>query len=638
MAINKKTKPPKKFNINWVYALFFMFLIVMFFTNQNADTKAVSWLQFERDILSQHDVEKIVVVNKETAEIYIKQNRLNDEKYKDVPKNFITGKTGPQYEIEIGSVESFENKLENAQKDFKPEEKIEVTFETRTSWVNAISWMLPFIFIVLLWMFLFRRMRTGGMGGMGGNMFNFGKTTAKIANIDTKSKVTFEEVAGLKEAKIEIMEILDFLKNPEEYTRLGAKIPKGVLLVGPPGTGKTLMAKAIAGEAQVPFFSLSGSEFVEMFVGVGASRVRDLFKQAKEKAPSIIFIDEIDAIGRSRDKGNAFQSNDERENTLNQLLSELDGFGSNTGVIVLAATNRADILDKALLRAGRFDRHIYIELPTKEERIEIFNVHLKRLKKDDSLDVELLASLTPGFSGADIANICNEAALIAARKKKKKIEQEDFTQARDRIVGGLERKSKIISPKEKEIVAYHEAGHAVASWHLKNVASLLKVSIIPRGKSLGAAWYLPEEHQIIPNARFMDQICALLGGRAAEEIIFNEASSGALDDLEKVTKQAYSMVAYYGMNEKVGPLSFYDSTGQYERILGKPYSENMGQLIDSEVQDLITTQFKRAKNILMEHKDELNELAQLLLEKEVAEKEDLKKILGERKAKELLEE
>ena len=587
-------------------------------------------MHFEQNMLSQYDVEKIVVINKETAEIYIKQERLSDEKYKDIFKSISFNKTEPQYVIKIGSVDSFENKLEKAQQNFSPEEKIEIKYENRTNWINTISWMLPFLLILFFWLLIFKRMGTGAIGG---KMFNFGKSTAKLSNIDTRSKVTFKDIAGLKEAKVEIMEILDFLKNPEEYTRLGAKIPKGVLLVGPPGTGKTLLARAVAGEAKVPFFSLSGSEFVEMFVGVGASRVRDLFKQAKGKAPSIIFIDEIDAVGRSRDKINAFQSNDERENTLNQLLAELDGFGTNTGVIVLAATNRADILDKALLRAGRFDRHIYLELPTKEERIEIFNVHLKPIKKDDNVDVELLASLTPGFSGADIANICNEAALIAARKKKKKVEQQDFNQAKDRIVGGLERKSKIISPEEKQIVAHHEAGHAVASWYLENVDSLVKVSIIPRGKSLGAAWYLPEERQIVTKAQFIDQICTLLGGRAAEEIIFNEVSSGALDDLEKVTKQAYNMVAFYGLDEEIGPISFYDSTGQYERILGKPYSENMGKLIDSEVHDLIITEYNRAKDIMIDHKDELVALAQLLLKKEEADKEDLEQILGKRKQK-----
>jgi cell division protease FtsH len=628
MATNKKntknSKSPKPFNPNWIYGLLLFFIIVTFFINPTSNIEEISWMQFEQNILNQHDVEKILVANKEIAEIYIKQDKIENEKYKTISENGITGRTGPHYIIKIGAVESFERKLENAQQNFKPEEKIEVKYESRQNWLDTFSWILPLALILFFWVLIFRRM---GLGGMGGRLFNFGKTTAKLSNIDTKSKVTFQDVAGLKEAKIEMMEILDFLKNPEEYTKLGAKIPKGILLVGPPGTGKTLLARAIAGEAKVPFFSLSGSEFVEMFVGVGASRVRDLFKQAKEKAPSIVFIDEIDAVGRSRDKVHAFRSNDERENTLNQLLAELDGFGTNTGVIVLAATNRADILDKALLRAGRFDRHIYLELPTKEERIEIFNVHLKPLKKDN-VDVDLLASLTPGFSGADIANICNEAALIAARKKKQKVDQQDFNQARDRIVGGLERKSKIISAKEKEIVAHHEAGHAVASWYLDHVESLVKVSIIPRGKSLGAAWYLPEERQIVTKAQFMDQMSAALGGRAAEEIIFNEISSGALDDLEKVTKQAYNMVAYFGLDEEVGPISFYDSTGLYDRILGKPYSESMGKLIDTEVHNLITKQYKRVKEILITHKAELEELAQLLLKKEVADKDDLEKILG----------
>ena len=629
----KDEKSPKAFNPNWIYALLLFFIITTFFLNPISNMEEISWLKFEQNILGEHDVEKIVIINKEIAEIYIKKGRLEDEKYKTISENIITGKKGPHYFMQIGAVESFERKLENAQQNFEPEEKIEIKYETRQNWLDTFSWILPFGLILFFWILILRRMGTGSMGG---RLFNFGKSIAKLSNIDTKSKVTFQDVAGLKEAKIEMMEILDFLKNPKEYTKLGAKIPKGILLVGPPGTGKTLLARAIAGEAKVPFFSLSGSEFVEMFVGVGASRVRDLFKQAKEKAPSIVFIDEIDAVGRSRDKVNAFRSNDERENTLNQLLAELDGFGTNTGVIVLAATNRADILDKALLRAGRFDRHIYLELPTKEERIEIFNVHLKPIKKTDNVDVALLASLTPGFSGADIANICNEAALIAARKKKKKVGQQDFNQARDRIVGGLERKSKIISAKEKEIVAHHEAGHAVASWYLDHVESLVKVSIIPRGKSLGAAWYLPEERQIVTKAQFMDQMCASLGGRAAEDIIFNEISSGALDDLEKVTKQAYNMVAYFGLNEEVGPISFYDSTGLYDRILGKPYSESMGKLIDTEVHNLISTQYKRVKEILIAHQAELEELAQLLLKKEVADKDDLERILGKRKGNKVL--
>lgn len=634
MTTNKKEnkiKSPKKPNPFWIYGPLFI-LAMIFFYNLASGSQEIGWLEFEQDMLSQNDVEKIIVVNKETAEIYIKPDRLSSGRYNEDLKNN-TDKTGPHYTIKIGSVESFENKLASVQEDFIPENKVEVLYEDRFSWTDSVSWVLPLLIILVFWLFILRRMRTGGMGS---SMMNFGKSTAKPQDIDIQSKVSFDDVAGLKEAKIEIMEVVDFLKNPEEYTKLGAKIPKGILLTGPPGTGKTLLARAVAGEAQVPFFSLTGSEFVEMFVGVGASRVRDLFKQAKEKAPSIIFIDEIDAIGRSRDKTKSFQSNDERENTLNQLLAELDGFGANTGVIVLAATNRVDILDKALLRAGRFDRHIYLELPTKIERIEIFNVHLKRIKTDDTLDVDLLASLTPGFSGADIANICNEAALLAARKKKKVVSQIDFTEARDRVIGGLERSSKIISPKEKMIVAHHEAGHAVTSWHLDHVDSLVKVSIIPRGRSLGAAWYLPEERYIVTKSQFKDQMCALLGGRAAEEVIFNEISSGALDDLEKVTKQAYSMVANYGLDENIGPLSFHDSSGQYQNMLGKPYSEEMGKRIDEEVHNLITTQYQRAKDILTKHKDELKELAQLLLDKEEADKEDLIKILGKRKAKKLL--
>tara|TARA_R110002167_G_scaffold125978_1_gene306534 strand:- start:5135 stop:6754 length:1620 start_codon:yes stop_codon:yes gene_type:complete len=535
----------------------------------------------------------------------------------------------------IGSVETFENKLQQAQQGFSNEEKINVQYQNQTSWINMLSWVLPFGIIVLFWLFMIRRM--GGSNPKSGTLFNFGKSTAKLTEKGTKSPITFNDIAGLKEAKAEVMEVVDFLKNPERYTKLGAKIPKGVMLVGPPGTGKTLMAKAMAGEAQVPFFSISGSEFVEMFVGVGASRVRDLFKKAKEKAPSIIFIDEIDAVGRSRGKINAFQANDERESTLNQLLTELDGFGQNTGVIVLAATNRPDVLDKALLRPGRFDRHIYLELPTKEEREEIFGVHLRPLKLSKNVNRAQLAKLSPGFSGADIANICNEAALIAARKKKKEVEQADFMEARDRVIGGVERKSKIISPKEKEIVAYHEAGHAVASWYLEDVDALVKISIIPRGKSLGSAWYLPEERQIVTKSQFIDQICASLGGRAAEEIIFDEISTGALDDLEKVTKQAYAMVAYYGLNEEIGPISFYDSSGQNERILGKPYSEEMAKLIDQNVQALVATAYERTKKVLLQHRNELEKLAQLLLKQEVVEKESLERLLGKRDMELLVE-
>lgn len=621
------TTLPEGYKPNWLYFLFLLFVLLTIFNWPSSRTNEISWLNFEQTMLREYDVAKIVVLNKETAEIYIKEEKLNKPKYKDISNGAFISEFGPHYTVQIGSVESFESKLQQAQQDFPPEERVEIIYKNNIGWISVLSWLLPFGLLILFWMYMLRGL---GRSNMGGSVFNFGKSTAKLMDKDTKSKVTFKDVAGLKEAKEEVAEIVNFLKNPEMYTKLGAKIPKGILLVGPTGTGKTLMAKAVAGEAQVPFYSLSGSEFVEMFVGVGASRVRDLFRQAKEKAPSIIFIDEIDAVGRTRSKANAFQSNDERENTLNQLLTELDGFGTNTGVIVLAATNRGDLLDKALLRPGRFDRHIYIGLPSKQERVEIFNVHLKPLKLAADVDVKTLASISPGFSGADIANICNEAALIAARKKKEEVEQKDFMEARDRVVGGLERKGKIISPKEKEIVAYHEAGHAVASWHLKNIDSLVKVSIIPRGKSLGSAWYLPEEHQIVVKAKFTDQICASLGGRAAEEIIFNELSSGALDDLEKVTKQAYTMVAFYGLNEKIGPLSFYDSTGENERFLGKPYSENMAKLIDDEVQKLITSSYDKTKKILLKHKDELEKLGKLLLKKEVVYLKDLEGIMGKR--------
>ena len=630
----EKRKPPKnikspiKVSPYWVYAVFFFLILAPSLSGSLLKTQEISWLTLETTMLPTQDVEKIVIINKERAEIYIKKDRLSDPKHQLVNTSKISILSKPHYSLQIGSVESFEHKMEKAQDGFEKEEQVEIFYTTRTSIANILSWVFPIFLLLLFWMFIFRRQGQGRFGS--GSIMNFGKSTAKLASKDVRSKVTFNDVAGLQEAKIEIMEIVDFLKHPETYTKLGAKIPKGVMLVGPPGTGKTLLAKAVAGEAQVPFFSLSGSEFVEMFVGVGASRVRDLFKQAKEKAPSIIFIDEIDAIGRARGKVNALQSNDERENTLNQLLTELDGFGANTGVIVLSATNRADILDKALLRPGRFDRHIYLELPTKLEREAIFKVHLKPVIKGSDVDVPLLASLTPGFSGADIANMCNEAALIAARKTRKQVEQEDFLEARDRIVGGLERKGKLISPKEKKIVAYHEAGHAVVSWYLNHVESLVKVSIIPRGKSLGAAWYLPEEHQIITKPQFIDRICAALGGRASEEVVFDEISSGALDDLEKVTKQAYSMVAYYGLDTEIGPLSFYDSTGENERLLGKPYSEYLGKRIDEEVIKLINSEYERAKTLLRTYRPQLEELAQLLLKQEVIDKEGLERILGKR--------
>ena len=621
----KKKKRP----LFWFYLLLFSILLISFLTNTGKKIPEISWLEFERDMLNQNQVEKIEVVNQSVALIYIKPEKISDSQTKSLQDRLYGSAPRPQYSIRLGSLESFERKLDEAQKELAPENRVQIRYVDRFDWTSLLAWVMPLVFLFLIWIFILGRMTTAGRAG---SMFNFTKSTAKLTTKETKSSITFDDVAGLKEAKTEIMEIVDFLKNPEHYTRLGAKIPKGVMLVGPPGTGKTLLAKAVAGEAQVPFFFLSGSEFVEMFVGVGASRVRDLFKQAKEHAPSIVFIDEIDAVGRARNRANVFQANDERENTLNQLLAELDGFGVNTGVIVLAATNRADILDKALLRPGRFDRHIYLELPSQKERIEIFKVHIRPLKLADDIDLENLSKLCPGFSGADIANICNEAALIAARKKSDKVHQADFMQARDRIVGGIERKNKITSAKEKEIIAYHEAGHAVASWHLKHVDSLMKVSIIPRGKSLGSAWYLPEERQIVTKSQFIDQICASLGGRAAEEIVLGEASSGALDDLEKVTKQAYNMVAFLGLDEEIGPISYYDSTGKNEQMLVKPYSEEMAQRIDQEVHQLITSAYERTKELLLEHSNELEALKRLLMKKEVVDKEDLEEIMGKRNA------
>ena len=622
--------PIPKIKWRWIYLVIFGIFIISYFVSETYGPKETTWLEFKRSMLLSDDVDRIEIINKETAEVYIKKDRLGSDRYSEVSESPMSDEVnpGPHYFFNIGSIDVFEKNMEAALNQNEGQQAVEIKYITRTNWFKDVwIWLIPLLLIVFFWSIMFR---SSAKGLKGRNMFNFGSSTATLFDRDRKSNVTFRDVAGLEEAKVEVKEIVDFLKNPQQYTKLGAKIPKGVMLVGPPGTGKTLMAKAVAGEAQVPFFSLSGSEFVEMFVGVGASRVRDLFKKAKEKAPSIIFIDEIDAIGRSRGKVQSLQANDERENTLNQLLTEMDGFEANTGVIVLAATNRADILDRALLRPGRFDRHIYLELPNLTERKAIFEVHLRPLKLAGDIDVDILAAQSPGFSGADIANICNEAALIAARHHKQKVEKEDFSEAIDRVIAGLEKKSKILSSEEKKRIAYHEAGHATVSWMLKHVDSLLKVSIVPRGKTLGAAWYLPEEHQIITKSAFIDKICAALGGRAAEEIIFGEISSGALDDLEKVTKQAYTMVAYYGLNDKIGNISFYDSTGEQERLLQKPYSEATAELIDEEVRALVENAYQRTKDLLNNHMEQLKKLANLLLTKEVVYQKELEEIFGKR--------
>ncbi|HET6225391.1 MAG TPA: ATP-dependent zinc metalloprotease FtsH, partial [Bacteroidia bacterium] len=580
--------------------------------------------EFFEKMLKQHQVTRIVVVpNENIAEIY-----LDPQYFAQYPKDELSKRQkGPHYKLKILSVESFKTDLTDAQKNFLPDQRIYPESDPRTSWTDSLGYVVPIVIMVIIWIIIMRRM---GGGAGGGQIFNIGKSKATLFDKDTNVNITFNDVAGLEGAKVEIKEIVDFLKNPKKYTILGAKIPKGALLVGPPGTGKTLLAKAVAGEAKVPFFSLSGSDFVEMFVGVGASRVRDLFRQAKEKAPCIIFIDEIDAIGRARGKSPAQGANDERENTLNQLLTEMDGFGTNSGVIILAATNRADILDRALMRAGRFDRQIYVDMPDLNERKDIFKVHLKPLKLDASVDVDFLAKQTPGFSGADIANICNEAALIAARHDKKVIEKQDFLDAVDRIIGGLEKKNKIISVHEKKVIAYHEAGHAAVSWLLEHAHPLIKVTIVPRGRSLGAAWYLPEERQITTTEQLLDEMCATLGGRAAEEIIFGKISTGALSDLEKITKQAYAMISIYGLNDKIGNISYYDSTGANEYGFTKPYSEQTAQTIDQEVSKLIEASYTRAKDILTKNKHLLTLLAEKLLEKEVIFKEDLETIFGKR--------
>ena len=627
---NKNSTPnvPKfKFNMYWIYGAIFVVLIgVSFINDASFSTKKISTNRFFK-ILESNDVNKILIINKNIAEVYIKTEAQNKDKYKQQANSPLFRKGSPLFQYDFGDLQNFENKL-NQYKSTKNLD-FDVDSDSRGSFFESIIGFLPFILLIAIWIFFMRRMSGGGgAGGGGGQIFNIGKSKAKLFDKDTKVKTTFENVAGLEGAKEEVQEIVDFLKNPDKYTALGGKIPKGALLVGPPGTGKTLLAKAVAGEAEVPFFSLSGSDFVEMFVGVGASRVRDLFKQAAQKSPSIIFIDEIDAIGRARGKNSMTGGNDERENTLNQLLTEMDGFGTDVNVIVLAATNRADVLDSALMRAGRFDRQIYVDLPDIKERKEIFEVHIKPLKLSDDVNIEFLAQQTPGFSGADIANMCNEAALIAARGDKKSIHHQDFLDAVDRIVGGLEKKNKVITPKEKKTIAFHEAGHATVSWMLEHAAPLVKVTIVPRGQSLGAAWYLPAERMIVQTEQMLDEMCATLGGRAAEKIIFNKISTGALSDLEKVTKQARAMVTVYGLNEKVGNLTYYDSSGNDAFV--KPYSENTAKTIDEEISKMIELQYQRAIDILDNNKEKLTVLAELLLEKEVIFKDDLIKIFGVR--------
>ena len=614
-------------NIMWLWSAVTLLIIgYWMFSDNEAEPVKTTWNRVEQ-MVAAGDVEAITVVNNEVARVAIKEGKIDSLRDTDVRFKSLPGK-GYQLYFNIGSVDSFKSDLEQA--EAQNESRVVLSYEKEEPWYD--SWfvgLLPWVLMIGIWFFLMRGMRGGG--GAGGGIMNVGKARAQeFDQQDPDKRVTFKDVAGLEEAKVEIMEIVDFLKNASKYRELGAKIPKGALLVGPPGTGKTLLAKAVAGEANVPFFSISGSDFVEMFVGVGASRVRDLFEQAKKKAPCIVFIDEIDAIGRARGRNAGFSGNDERENTLNQLLTEMDGFQTNAGVIVLAATNRADILDKALMRAGRFDRQIEVGLPELNERKEIFEVHLRKLKLDENLDREFLAKQTPGFSGADIANVCNEAALIAARHNKECVGKEDFLAAVDRIIGGLERKNKVITAQEKRTIAYHEAGHASVSWLLKHANPLVKVTIIPRGKALGAAWYLPEERQITTREQMMDELASLLAGRIAEEKFFGHLSTGALNDLERVTKMCYAMVAYYGMSDEVGSMSYYDSTGQADMAFTKPYSERTAQQIDDEVRALIAKAREMAERVIDEHREAVTELAELLLEKEVVFTEDVERIFGKR--------
>ena len=632
--LNKKNKgnsKKQKFNFYWIYAVIVVLVIIVQLFSWPAGTLKCSETEFEQ-FLENKQVSKVEIINHKEAKVYIFPEDLSKAPHsnKNISKKDVFGKSGPHYQFIIPDNEKFRETLKKSQIEYKETGKtLDYDYIVDDNFGREIlSWVIFFGIMLAIWAFIMRKM-SGGAGGAGGQIFNIGKSKAQVFGQGKSTNITFNDVAGLEEAKEEVKEIVDFLKTPKKYTDLGAKIPKGALLVGPPGTGKTLIAKAVAGEAKVPFFSLSGSDFVEMFVGVGASRVRDLFKQAKEKAPCIIFIDEIDAIGRARGKNPNMGSNDERENTLNQLLTEMDGFGTNSGVIILAATNRADILDRALMRAGRFDRQIYVDMPDLNERKAIFDVHLKPIKTNKNIDRDFLARQTPGFSGADIANICNEAALIAARKKKKSVGKQDFLDAVDRIIGGLEKKNKIISPQEKKTIAYHEAGHATVSWMLEYASPLIKVTIVPRGRSLGAAWYLPDERSITTTDQILDEMCSALGGRAAESIIFDKISTGALSDLEKVTKQAMAMVTIYGLDEKIGNVSYYDSSNEGYGFT-KPYSEETAKIIDQEIKIIIEKQYDRAKEILTKNKEKLHLLAEKLLEKEVIFKEDLVKIFGER--------
>ncbi|MEZ3578480.1 MAG: ATP-dependent zinc metalloprotease FtsH [Muribaculaceae bacterium] len=625
---NQPKKNPFRFSLWWMYAIVLLFLGGIFYFDNNSVTKQVNYSTFERYVEVDHGITKIVVFSdKKMVEGYLTDS-LAQKIFNN--SNYQAGKNIPaKVEANIPSADKLSEKIEQWRQSGAFTGEVE--FEQASQFGNILWSILPFVLLIGVWFYLMRRMSGAGGGGAGGGggIFSVGKSKAMLFDKNNADKVTFRDVAGLSEAKTEIEEIVEFLKNPKRYTNLGGKIPKGALLVGPPGTGKTLLAKAVAGEADVPFFSMSGSDFVEMFVGVGASRVRDLFRQAKEKAPCIVFIDEIDAVGRARGRNAGMGANDERENTLNQLLTEMDGFGTNSGVIILAATNRADILDKALMRAGRFDRQIYVDLPDLPDRVEIFKVHLRKIKTAPDLDIEMLARQTPGFSGADIANVCNEAALIAARHNKESVSKDDFNAAVDRIIGGLEKRSKILTDDEKKAIAIHEAGHATVSWHLRYGNPLVKVTIVPRGKALGAAWYLPEERQIVPSQVLLDDICSLLGGRAAEELFTGHISTGAANDLERVTKQAYAMVVYYGMSDKLPNLSYYDSTGQ-SNMFTNPYSDDRAKIIDEEVSRIIAEQYERAKSILQAHADGHHELAQTLITREVIFTDDVERIFGPR--------